>query len=252
MIRILAVLGVLVLIASIVGCGDNPEEPVVVPAPTNLTIAVAGTDSLSVLLSWTAPVVAVDIDGYIVSFKGNVLDTVTTTSYQHTPSSLGAYSVKAYKGSDASSAIEKSTALHEETGEGPLYYLADPDTTHPSGYGWDAAGSGQTYSAASANKDFIDLVLDADEDLRSPADTFGSSWHTTGIAYDGAWTYAGMVTAPVSGYFTWQNVVVNGVYVLYPESGNYVKMEITSYDAGTHSIAFKFGYQTVTGFRKLG
>jgi len=256
MMRIAALLAVVGLLVLIVGCGeDEPTGPgPTVSAPTNLTITVVPADSLSVQLSWTAPVVAgpADIDGYIVSFKGNVVDTVTTTTFQHTPTSLGTYSVKAYKGDDESSAIEASTALHEETGEGPIYWMQDPDPGHPSCFGWDNTGNGSTYPWDSQYIDNIDLVLDADEDLRSPSDTFGGLWHTTGIAYDGGWTYATMTVAPLSGYFTFQNIFDGGVYVLYLETGNHLKLEITSYNPGTHSIIFKFGYQTVAGFRRLG
>ena len=251
--RIAALLAVAGLLVLVVGCGEeDPTGPgPTIPAPTNLTVQVGGTDT-SIRLNWTAPTTAQDIDGYIISLAGNVLDTLTATTYQHTPTSLGTYSVKSYKGSDHSGAIQVSTALHEETNEGPIYYLLDPDTLHPSGYGWESDGNGSPYSANTGNINVIDLILDADTDLRSPSDIFGGAWHTTGIAYDGSWLYDDMTLPPASGYFTFQNVVLNGVYVLYLETDNYLKLEITEYDAGTHSITFKFGYQTVVGFRRLG
>ena len=251
--RIVALLSTLALVLMIVGCGeDEPTGPgPTVSPPTSLTIQVAGTDSLSIRLTWVAPTQTVD--GYIVTLPGGGVDTTTNEFYEHTPSSLGSYTVKAYVGSDASATVDTTTVLHSETNEGPIYWLQDPDPGHPSGYGWDLTGNGATYSANSSNRDLIDLILDADEDLRSPADTFGSLWHTTGIAYNAAWTYAGMTVAPASGYLTWQSPVVNGVYVLWlANSAQYLKLEITEHDAGTHSIRFNFGFQRVTGFRRLG
>lgn len=248
--RIVALLAALAMVLLIVGCGeDEPTGPgPTVPSPTNLTIEVAGSDSLSVRLSWDAP--ADSVDGYIISFAGNVIDTTVNTYYQDTPSALGTYSVRSYQGSSSSSAVEISTALHEEAGEGPIYYLP---SSNPSGYGWDSSGNGTVYSAVSGNKDLIDLILDADDDLRSPSDTFGVDWHTTGIAYNVAWTYSGMTIAPNSGYLTWQSPVVNGVYVLFlTGTGNYLKLQVTSYDSVNHSITFNFGFQAVAGFRRLG
>jgi hypothetical protein len=251
--RIAALLSALALVMLIVGCGDDePTGPgPTVSAPTNLDVQVAGADSLSIRLTWTAP--SQTVDGYIVTIPGGSVDTTTNTYYEHTPTSLGAYSVKAYLGGNSSSTLDTTTALHSETNEGPIYWLQDPDPGHPSGYGWDASGNGATYSASSANRDYIDLILDADEDLRSPADTFGSSWHTTGIAYNASWTYSGMTVAPLSGYLTWQSPVVNGVYVLWLEAGGqYLKLEITEHNTSTHSIRFNFGFQRIAGFRRLG
>lgn len=249
----LAIVGLVLLIA---GCGE--EEPTgpgpTVSAPTDLTITVVPADSLSVQLSWTAPVVAgpADIDGYIVSFAGNVLDTVTTTFFQHTPTSLGTYSVKAYKGSDESSAIQKSTALHEETGEGPIFYMDDQDPDHPSGYGWDASGNGQTYSVADpANSQFVDLILDEFDNLRSPLDRKGAGWHLTHILVTDS-TYANMKVAPTGPYYNLRPAQEGDVYVLQIQSGHYLKLEITTWDAGAHSMRFSFGFQTVAGFRRLG
>jgi len=251
--RIVALLSALALVMLIVGCGeDEPTGPgPTVAAPTSLNIQVAGADSLSIRLTWTASTSTVD--GYIVTGPGALVDTTTNTYYEHTPTLLGAYSVKAYVGSSSSATVDTTTALHSETNEGPIYWLQDPDPGHPSGYGWDATGNGATYSAQNAYRDYIDLLLDADEDLRSPADTFGSLWHTTGIAYNASWTYSGMTVAPLSGYLNWQSPVVNGVYVLWLEgAAQYLKLEITEHNASTHSIRFDFGFQRVAGFRRLG
>jgi hypothetical protein len=247
--RLVALLSVLALVLLIVGCGeDEPTGPGTVAAPTNLTIEVAGSDSLSVRLSWSAS--SGTVDGYIISFAGNVIDTTTDLFYQDTPTALGTYSVKAYQGTSSSSAVEISTALHEEAGEGPVYYLP---SSNPSGYGWDNVGNGTVYSAVNANRDLIDFVVDIFDDLRSPSDTFGSLWHTTGIAHDVAWTYSGMTVAPLSGYLTAQTPMTGGVYVLWLSAVNrYVKLEITEYNSGSHYITFRFGFQAIAGFRRLG
>ena len=253
MMRIAALLAVAGLLVLVVGCGEeDPTGPgPTIPAPTNLTVQVGGTDT-SIRLNWTAPTTAQDIDGYIISLAGNVLDTVTATTYEHIPTSLGTYSVKSYKGSDHSSAIQVSTALHEETNEGPMYWLGDSDPLHPSGYGWEADGNGSLYSANPGNINYIDMVLDIDIALRSPADTFGGAWHDTGFRSEVNWTYENMVLAPDGGYIVKEPAGINYVYVLLLESGNYLKLQVLTYDGTAGSITFKFGYQTVVGFRRLG
>ena len=254
--RIAALLAVAGLLVLVVGCGEeDPTGPgPTIPAPTNLALGVAGTDSLSIQLSWTAPVVTgpADLDGFIVYFKAAVIgSTLTTvTHFDHTPTSLGMYSVKAYKEDDKSEAIEKSTALQTATNQGPVYWLG---SANESGYGWDTNGSGTIYSVIGANKAFIDLILDSVPDLVSPETAIDPTWHTTGIAYNVSWTYSGMTEAPQSGYINFQSIVLDGVYVLYLETGHHLKMQVTTYDTGTDPyIRFQYGFQTVAGFRRLG
>lgn len=220
------------------------------PPPRNLRVKAAGADSLSLVLSWDPP--GQMVDGYIVYFMGDVLDTVDTNCYVDTPTALGSYSVRAYRKPNVSAAVGTTSALHEQTGQGPIYWMEDLDPSHPGGYGWDSTGTGTVYRVTSTNRHYIDFVLDASDDLRSPADTFGIGWHSTGIAYDSSWTYASLTVAPASGYLGEQAAVLNGVYALRIESGYYLKLQITTYDVLNHSIIFKFAFQRISGFRRLG
>jgi hypothetical protein len=220
------------------------------PSPRNLRMEAAGADSLSLRLSWDPP--GQIVDGYIVFFLGNVLDTVDTNYYEHRPATLGPYLVKAYRRPNVSAAVETTSALYEQANQGPLYWMQDPDPAHRSGYGWDSTGSGTVYLVTTSNRFYIDFVLDASEDLRSPADSFGMLWHSTRIAYDSSWTYAGLTSTPDSGYGPEQRAILNGVYALNIESGYYLKLEITAYDVSSHSIIFRYGFQRIAGFRRVG
>src|SRR3990172_7874197 len=98
--KTLAVLSCLLFLGFLVGCGgDDPTPPA-----TGLTISVAGSDSLSIQLNWTAAASVLSaVDGYKVYFNAAEIADVSTASYTHTnPASLGNYYVKAYTGSTLS------------------------------------------------------------------------------------------------------------------------------------------------------
>lgn len=243
----------LIALFSFFGCEKKPTEPVVVGAPENFTIVVAGTDSLSLKLSWeTSPT---SVDGYIIYFENSPIETTAALSYTYKPNSLGDYKVTAYKGTTESSPSNTvSTKLVSAINQGPVYWTNDPDPNHPSGYGWSADGSGACYAIAPPqypNKDKIDFIVDGYFDLRNPADLYDPTWHTTGIAYSDQWTYDNLAEAPATGYMNFQDVVAQGTYILWVHGKYYVKLGITGVDEGVHSITFKYGFQKIQGFRRL-
>ncbi len=253
--KLLTFLGIFSLAVFFFGCEEEPTDPDTLAPPTNLTLAVAGSDSLSLKLSWDASTDTVD--GYLVYFEGDVIDTVTTTkslTYTHIPTALGEYKIKAYKGSKLSDPVTESSELEEDTNQGPVYIVPSP--LGPSGYGWASDGTGSTYSLGTMgnrqNTGKVDFVFDSDTTLTDPH-TFDADFeHVTGVAYLDTWTYNNLAEATSSGYMTFQKVVDGGTYVLWLDDKYYAKMEITVGTEGVWSkITFKYGFQTIAGFRRL-
>ncbi len=94
-------------VALIAGCaGDDPAGPGgTLPTVTGLTLDESASSGVSVVLAWTA---VTDADGYKVWFSTTSGGTwtevgdVTGTTYTHTASSAGYYTVTAYAGEDTS------------------------------------------------------------------------------------------------------------------------------------------------------
>jgi hypothetical protein len=249
----LALLGVIVLAIFLVQGCSKEDDIVVIASPTGLTIVVAGADSLSIHLDWTASTTA-DIDGYVIYFNGTVEDTTTNTSITMIPNELGEYYIRAYKDSDYSDPSNTvTTELVESSNQGPLYDFDAPSAVGPSGYGWLADGSGSEYSMITANQESVDVYVDSDFDLASPSRE-GSGWKVTPIAFDIGWDYDNLDVAPITGYVDWEDIVDGGTYVLYVNDTYYVKIEITEVGTsqGFDYIRFRYGFQSVAGFRRMG
>ncbi len=255
--KLLPFLGVLSLAVFFIGCEEEePTEPTKLAPPTNLTIAVAGADSLSLTLTWDAS--ADTVDGYLVYFEDDVIDTVTATkslTYTDTPTSLGDYKVTAYKGNKESDPTSKvSSQLVEVINQGPVYIVPSP--LGPSGYGWASDGTGSTYSLGTVdnrqNTDKVDFVFDSDTTLTNPH-TFDADFeHVTGIAYNDTWTYDNLTEAPSSGFMAFKDVVDGGTYILWIHGKYYVKIKITvGTESGWPKTTFKYGFQKIAGFRRL-
>lgn len=251
--KLLPLLGVF-LIVSFFGCGDDAEEALV--PPSNLSIVVAGSDFLSLKLSWDKS--ASEIDGYIIYFDGSPIDTATDLTCTHKPTSLGGYKVTAYKEdeeSDPTSTI--STKLVEDINRGPIYWTgAGSPADAPSGYGWSADGSGQGYKVGASgdrqNTDKIDFIIDSAFDLTQPWEFDNDFEHKTGIAYNSSWSYDNLAEAPQTGYDNFQNVGDGWTYALWVNDKYYVKLTITGVETGTpKSITFKYGFQKIAGFGRL-
>ena len=257
--KLLTFLGIFSLAVFFFGCEEEPTDLDTLAPPTNLALAVAGSDSLSLELSWDASTDTVD--GYLVYFEGDVIDTVTAITYTDTPTALGEYKIKAYKGSKLSDPVTESSELVEDINQGEVYWTGDSDPAHPSGYGWASDGTGSTYCLTTGkgwtNTDKVDFVLDYYDKkstliIFNPHDSgsgdgFNSAFnHTTGVAHDISWTYD-IAEAPV-GYGNFKDVVDGGTYVLWVHGKYYVKMTVT---ATATDITFKYGFQKIAGFRRL-
>jgi hypothetical protein len=260
--RLLPLLGIS-LLAIFFGCEkeENPVEPTQLAPPTNLTIEVAGADSLSLTLSWTASTDSVK--GYIIGFKGETIDSTgaDTLTYTHTPSSLGEYTVRAYKGNTKSEPISELTTLVEADDQGPVWWFAAPSDTGSSGYGWGEDGTGTCHNFRNENKPYIDFYMDTVEVVK------GSDKMISPDAYPGwsdaheTWFY--MHTASYDNidraphpdsvnYYNYAEIALNGTYILELQSGNYLKMEVTHRKIeGHHNFVFKYGFQKIPGFRRL-
>ncbi len=125
-----------------VGC----EKEVTLETP-DVTYTVATSDQGGTLtLEWDE---ITDADGYLIYADGAVIDTVTTTSYNATtPAAL--YEVSAYAG-DQESGKDAVDCGAVETASLIVYGSSDPDTTHPSAFGFNAQGNAVAYSLANAN-----------------------------------------------------------------------------------------------------
>lgn len=256
--KLLAFLGIGIFSLTLLfyGCDEEPTDHDTLAPPTNFALAVAGGDSLSLELSWDAS--ADTVDGYLVYFEGDVIDTVTATkslTYTDTPTALGDYKVTAYKGSKESDPVTKSSELVEDINQGKVYWTGDSDPAHPSGYGWASDGTGSTYCLTTGkgwtNTDKVDFVLDYYDKkstltIRSPKDFDAAFGHTTGVAHNISWTYD-IAEAP-AGYSNFEDVVDGGTYVLWVHGKYYVKMTVT---ATPTDITFKYGFQTIPGFKRL-
>ncbi len=139
--KLLTIAGLAVFLV-FVGC----EQEVTLETP-DVTYTVASSDKGGTLiLDWDE---ITDADGYIIYADGDVIDTVTTTSYDATtPAAL--YEVSAYAG-DQESGKDAIDCGAVETPSLIVYGSSDPDTTHPSGFGFNAQGQAVAYSISNAN-----------------------------------------------------------------------------------------------------
>jgi len=153
-------LGLLVLVAGIVlmaGCaGDDPAGPSGTLADvTGLTIGTtsAGRD---VVLTWTA---VADVDGYYVYFRATTstdwtqVGDVTATTYTHTASSAGYYTVKAYEGANTSANNSNvvDTMPIDDTTTYTIYDNYSPATSHSAFIFGNSVGGGQTGLASNTS-----------------------------------------------------------------------------------------------------
>lgn len=239
------------LVVCIIGCGKGTDKDIKeIKPPTNLTITVAGDDSLSLTLSWNASITS-GIDKYIIYFNNSSLAETSTTTYTYKPDALGEYKVKAYKNGEVSSPSNiVFTQLVKDSAQGPIHTNSDPQ-----GYGWDSTGNGEVYNIGTTgnrqNPDKIDLILDSTLDLRSPNDFDNAFQHITTIAYNINWVGSGYDTISVAplreNFVNKKEMVYGGTYVLWIQNKYYVKIQTT----GVDSITFKYGFQKIPGFRRL-
>ena len=277
--RLIPIVG-LSLVFLLSGCQveDETEEPKAPQAPSNLRIEATGADSDSIKLSWDASPTE-DIGGYVITLDEHntevELGRDTVTSFTHKPTALGTYRVRAYKEFAVSpyemqsGAISASTELVIRENQGPVWQFDAPSDIGFSAYGWDEeTGIGRLYSFSSSdpdNRPFIDFWMDTltpakgTDKIFSPRD-FGDVWvearetwfYTTTEA--GEYGFDNVTTAPGPGvWYNFAELTTDRVYILDLYTGHYVKILVTDRKIdGFHNFTFKYGFQPVKEFRRLG
>jgi|UniRef100_A0A7V3RGZ3 hypothetical protein len=136
------ILSIFALLVIFVGC----EKQVTLETP-EVTYTVKPDDKGGTLvLNWDE---ITDADGYYIYADGKKIDSVTTTSYNATtPAAL--YEVSAYAG-DQESGKDEIDCGAIETATLTVYGSSDPDTTHPSGFGFNAQGNAVAYAISNQN-----------------------------------------------------------------------------------------------------
>jgi len=247
----LLILGLFIILLAFIGC----ESEIAIEAPSNLTVKVTGADSLGLAFSWD-PSPTSGIDGYRLYWDedDSLMWEGTQTTCALTNPPIGTFYVTAYKGtkSESDPSNEINTAPVTGTNQGPIYYISDTSPDHPSAYYWNEDGTGSTVALSdTANKYKADMYLDAEDCLASPS-ILGSNYHTTGFKESSS-TFDALETADLTGYTNATTVVsANKVYVLWlTDTKQYVKIEISNYNATTHSITFRYALQKIPGYRRF-
>ncbi|MEO0123316.1 MAG: hypothetical protein ABIL69_04860 [candidate division WOR-3 bacterium] len=138
----LLTLTLLTVLFIFVGC----EKEVSLETP-NVDYTVKTSDQGATLsLTWDE---ITDADGYLIYADGVVIDTVTTTSYDATVPAAK-YEISAYAG-DQESGKDAVDCGAVETASLIVWGSSDPDTTHPSAFGFNAQGNAVAYSLSNAN-----------------------------------------------------------------------------------------------------
>jgi hypothetical protein len=240
-----------IAIILISGCKTSPDE-YLLPAPRVLTLTAAGSDSLSILLTWDE---VEEAYRYIVGFNGTARDTVQGTTWMDpSPENLGVYHVWSYRDGRTSelSADAADTIVYAEN-RGPIYGSSVSDSTNPSGFVWTSDGEGRVYPLS--RPDSVDIYFETQnpphsEDLADISEFSPAHAHTY-MAYSANWDFEDLLVVPDVDYFRRLPARVGGSYLLNVR-GRYAKIEITEYDTIDLALTLRYAIQTVEGFRRLG
>ncbi|MBN1433677.1 hypothetical protein JW921_02885 [Candidatus Fermentibacterales bacterium] len=151
----IAVVSLGVLAIALMACeGDNPSEPGgTLPTVTGLTVDWASSEGNSIVLNWTA-VTGETIDGYEVYFSATEGGTwsevgdVTGTTFTHTATSAGYYSVRAYEGDNFSEAYATAVNTMPYVSASVTIYDNNAPEQYDSGFIFNYSG-GETGQASS-------------------------------------------------------------------------------------------------------
>lgn len=255
-------------IALMAGCaGDNPTTPDgTLDVVTGFSIDETASSGVDVVMNWTA---VADVDGYNVFWKANntgdwvEVGDVTGTTFTHTATAAGTYTVMAYKGSDTSSDYATSDGCMPNiiTTEYSIYDNNAPADYH-SGFIFGAL-SGETGLAGSAG--FVQDIYAYDSDPVSPTGIalysgdygpFGDGNQTwmIGLGDPGA-DDAG--AAPDNSASWWDNgeIVINDVIFGELFDGYFVKMYINDIygpvggSTNGTGVDFTYEFQPINGLR---
>lgn len=246
----------LALIMFMIGCDDTTDTPV--SAPQNLSIT---GNSLTVTLNWDASPTEAEtdgIDGYAIFFDGIEVGDVASGvySFAHTPSTVGTYSVVAYRGSEESSMSAAQVSTDPVAGTGSFYGFSTPNE---SGFGWNVTtGAAMMLSATEANADNIDFIFDDNtyfgigNQLYS-VDAFWDAYASNGILISST-VYASLTEAAASGeYYNYEELIDGETYMFKLDEGTntyYGKLRITSWADGM--VTFEYTIQLIGNYRRLG
>ncbi len=249
----LSTLALLLAFFAFFGC----ESEVTLETP-DVEYTVATSDQGGTLtLTWDE---ITDADGYYIYADGAVIDTVTTTSYDATvPAAV--YGVAAYAGDQVSS-VDNVDCGAVETASLIVYGSSDPDTTHPSGFGFNAQGTAVAYSISNSNNHpLIDYwIYSSGSTIRfvSPSDrTPPINNEVNATENSGQTDYDNVTIANAPGNYSTQTDVVSGaVYYFWIDPNN------DNWDASTDhfgkiyvsgingvAVTMTLAYQPIAGLR---
>lgn len=236
----------------LVGCESSttPDQPTV-------TYDVID-DGGGLTLTWSADANA---DGFIIYHDNFVVDTVVGTTYTDTVPCL-VIGVSAYAG-DLESAKDEIDCTPVETAALIVYGNTDPDTTHPSGFGFNAGGSAIAYSLSNtSNHPLLDYYINsvpATPQFTSPSDhlptPYNGEYNSTVNSGSTNYTTETIADAP-GGYSTQTNITANAVYFFYIDPDNdgwgssndyFGKVQVTGVNGLANTL--KLAYQGIAGLR---
>jgi len=229
------------------GCDEDPASPI--EAPRNLNV-IAKTDGITLTVSWAKSLTEDEedgIDGYVIEFDGVEIDDVAsgTLEFDYEPTSLGTFSVFAYRDEDESDKVSVSTTLAEHQD----ITLASWTGTDPSSIGWTrSSGMYTLYSTIGANAPDIDLVYDSRDLTLNSGDVIfdaGDNPNATWIALDDG---SGIVPAE-GNYQNFREMVVGQAYVLWLNDDYYVQFEVTNITG--EDIMVNCGFQLLEGYTRI-
>lgn len=210
----------------------------------------------SLELSWGEIIGA---DGYLIYADGECIDTVMGTYY------IASLPAKRYE------VIAFSGQIHSEPGivnTSPIitttlnvWDYSDPDTTHPSGFGFTSDGYAVAYSLSNSNNwPYIDQWIGYQYYFYSPdihVPPFNNECNATKNSYSTNFDEVDIADPPGS-YMTASEVVVGSVYYLWIDPNNNGWDNVTDHYAKIHVLAIsglcvtmKIAYQPIPGLRWL-
>jgi hypothetical protein len=225
--------------------------------PTVVATAISGGGTLR--LAWTA---VLDATGYEIK-AGDSTWTTTALSYDV---SYPAAEVKVYatNGDTKSDATTIDCRVEETTGF-EVYGISDPDTTHRSAFGFDAAnGTPVSYSITTGNYPSIDFYIEDEQMTLGLVNSGvgGRQWNAKGNASKDpgitAYDDLDIADATATGYSTQTEMANGGLYCLWLDPTNdgwsatddhFAKAKVTAVQGA--KVTFTIGYQKIAGLRWL-
>jgi hypothetical protein len=205
----------IIAVVMLTGC----EESVTLDTPdVDYTVTDEGA---TLSLSW---IEITDADGYIIYADGDSIDEVTTTAYDATVPAAE-YEVTAYAGEDESNPATIDCAPVITTGL-EVWGNTDPDTAHPSGFGFNTSGTAVAYALSnSANHPLIDFYINS---AVSPMEFWSPHHHSppyndevNAMANSGTTDFDAFDIADApGGYLTQEDIAANAVYSFWIDPTN--------------------------------